>query len=60
MKLQVSHAACFCRYISSGKGTKGKNNQMGPPPTKTFLRSYRTIIKMEREPPVWENMFAHF
>ena len=47
-------------YISpKGKGNKGKNKQMGLHQIKNFYMAKEVIIKMKREPTVWENIFVN-
>ena len=49
----------FFGYVSSGKGNKSKNKQMGLHQTKSFCTVKETINKTKRLPTEWEKIFAN-
>ena len=55
----ISHSNIFFWYISSGKGNKRINKQMGLHQTKKFLHNKGNHQQMKRQPTEWENIFAN-
>ena len=47
------------RHVPLSKGHKGKNKQMGPHENKELCIAKENSIKIQREPTVWENIFAN-
>ena len=54
--LDIICSSIFFRSVSSGKGNKSKNNQMGH---KSFWTAKETINKMKRQPTEWKKIFAN-
>ena len=47
------------RYVSSGKGSKSKNMEVGPHQTKKFCTVRKTSNKTKRPPTEWKKIFAN-
>ena len=58
-KSQTFHAATSSQTCPLSKGHKGKNKQMGPHQNKKLLMAKENSTKLQREPTVWENIFAN-
>ena len=58
MLLDIGHSKLF-GSVSSSKGNKTKNKQMGLHQTKKLLHGKGTIKKMKRLPTEWQKIFAN-
>ena len=47
------------RYVSSGKGNKSKNKQMGLHPTKKLLHSEGNYHQKKSQPTDWKTVFPN-
>ena len=59
IKPQTLIRAVFFWYISSGKGNKRENKQMGLYQTKKFCKEKENINEIKRQPTEWENIFTN-
>lgn len=55
----ISHSNIFCRYVTQGKGNKGKYKQMGLHQTKNLLYSKGYQHQNEKGSYCMENIFAN-